>query len=254
MDYVTSSAVRERVLKSLRDRPATSRELCDRLPGSESGIYAATTGLSDRLLIERTDGKQWHLTGLGTVVADGLCRQRRLEAALAADREYWRSHDVTVLPAPFRGTLHALAECEIVRATAADPQRVVRFVRDRVASADGFDGVTPVFTPDYETALTDVAERCTPRIVVDPSVVEEVYDGSADRARIDRGVEVRALDVDVAMGVVDDALLLSLPTRDGEYDLRTELVSTGSEAVEWGEHLFEWYWNRATPLDAPTGT
>lgn len=247
VDHVTDSAARERVLRSLRDRPAASKSLCEHLPGSESGIYAATADLADRGLIERIDGKRWRLTGRGTVVVNAIARQRRLEAALATDPDYWNEHDVTALPAPFRERLHVLADCRIARSTAADPQRVVRRIRDRVADAERVRVVSPVYSADYEAALLAAAERGEQRVVLDPSVVAGVDETATDA---DARIDVRVLDVDVAVGIVDGALLLSLPTRRGEYDLRTDLLATEPEAVEWGERLFAHYWERATPLAA----
>ena len=249
IDYVTGSAIRERVLRSLCEQSATSKELCERLDGSQSGIYAAATDLADQYLIERSDDKRWHPTSLGVVIADAISRQRRLESAIAADRKYWRRHDVTSLPTPFRETLHALGQCEVIRAPSSNPQRVLQRIHERVTAAEEVIAASPIHIPDYEVALTEAAERSASglRLIIDRSVVREVYGDSEAVSAFYADIEVRILDIDVAVGVVDGKLLLSLPTNDGRYDLRSHIVSLDSDAVEWGEHLFEWYWNRATP-------
>jgi predicted transcriptional regulator len=53
--------------------------------------------------------------------------------------------------------------------------------------------------------------------------------------------------VDVAVSVTDGHLLLSLPTLDGQYDSRTEVLATDERALAWGRDLFEYYWDRAVP-------
>jgi predicted transcriptional regulator len=43
--------------------------------------------------------------------------------------------------------------------------------------------------------------------------------------------------------------MLSLPTIDGQYDSRTEVLATDERALAWGRDLYEYYWERATPVE-----
>lgn len=248
VDYVARSAVRERVLEALERGPATVQSLCDRVEGSESGIYAAVTGLADAGLVQRAGDAAWTTTCLGDLVSASLAGRRGLEALVAMDESYWREHDATVLPRPFLASIDVLADdCEVVRATDTDPRRVTRMLFDHMASASRLDGISPVYAPEFLDPMESAIENATrpPRIIIRDAVFEDIDDIAqiASTARF----ETRRADVAIGLTVTEDATLLSLPTSEGRYDDSTELIATSESAREWGRDLFEWYWRRGTP-------
>jgi predicted transcriptional regulator len=243
---VLGSSVKTDVLLTVAAMPSGTDQLIESIDASESAIYNALGDLDRRGLVRTVDGRR-ELTGSGQLVADLLEQQENLCRLL--DDDYWETHDVGALPRRFRLRLTELAGAEPFRAPDTDPHAAVREVVDRVEETESrLDIVTPIYQAEYEMAMPD---REGARLVIDTTVLQESLEraGSIAEARIFDETEVRVLDVDVGIGLTDDYVMLSLPTIDGQYDSRTEVFATGERALAWGQDLYEYYWERATPSD-----
>jgi len=243
---VLGSSVRTDVLVSIAGAPCDTDGLIESIDASESAIYNAVGDLGRRGLL-REVGDRHEVTGSGQLVADLLEQQGNLCRLLEDD--YWRDHDVGALPRRFRLRLTELAGAEVFRAPDTDPHAVVREVVDRVEAADSrVDIVTPIYQAEYEAVMPDSADA---RLIIDTRVLEESLEraGSIEEAREFEHTGIRVLDIDVGVGVTDDHLMLSLPTIDGQYDSRTEVLATDERALAWGRDLYEHYWERAAPVE-----
>lgn len=255
VEFVTGSAARTEVLAAVTDGTGSTAAILDRVPASESAVYGALAELEDRGLIRKARSDEWEPTGTGTVVGELLEEQRRTESVLRGDPEYWQSHDATALPAPFRTSLSALADAEVVRATDTDPNRVVREVRRRIESAESVDIVAPIYHDEYVAALRSGSGDRSVRVVLGTAVVDQLIGDEDAYEDMPEAVDVRIRPVSFALTVTDDCALLSLPRLDGSYDSRTEVVAESDEAREWSRWLFERYWTTATdPDDYPDPT
>jgi len=244
--YVLGSSVRTDVLLAVVAERRSMSELIGAVEASESAVYNAVGDLERKGLLRSLEAG-WASTGSGQLVADLLEQQGNLCRLLADD--YWREHDVSALPRRFRLRLTELAGAEVVRASDTDPHAVVREVRDRVDRAGtNVDIVTPIYQAEYEAVMPDSPDA---RLLVDRSVALDALERVDSPEEADQWTEtaVRVLDADVGIAVTDEEILLSLPTVDGRWDSRTEVLATDDRAMEWGRDLFEHYWDRATPND-----
>lgn len=243
---VLGSSVRTDVLVSIAGAPSDIDGLIDSIDASESAIYNAVGDLERRGLLREVEDRH-AVTGSGQLVADLLEQQGNLCRLLEDD--YWRDHDVGALPRRFRLRLTELASAEVFRAPDTDPHAVVREVVERVEAAESrVDIVTPIYQAEYEAVMPDSPDA---RLIIDDTVLEESLQraGSIEEARQFEQTGIRVLDIDVGVAVTDDHLMLSLPTIDGQYDSRTEVLATDERALAWGGDLYEYYWERATPAE-----
>jgi len=241
---VLGSSVRTDVLVSVAAVPSETEGLIETIDASESAVYNAVGDLERQGLLRTVEGRH-EATGSGQLVADLLEQQANLCRLL--DDDYWETHDVGALPRRFRLRLTELADADVYRAPDTDPHAGVREVSERVEGAsERVDIVTPIYQAEYETVMPDSVGA---RLVIDTTVLRESLEraGSMEEARTFEDTEVRLLDVDVGVGVTEDHLMLSLPTIDGQYDSRTEVLATDERALAWGRDLYEYYWERATP-------
>lgn len=245
VEFVVGSSVRTDVLSAITRGTTGTDDMLATLDASESAVYNAFSALERRGLIRSPDGR-WEATGSGRLVAD-LVEQRREICTLLAD-EYWEAHDVSVLPRQFRIRLDELSAVDVVRASETDPHGVVREIAARIGNAESVDVISPIYHTEYDESMPDSDEA---RLAVNKDVVEEGLRtvGNPDEVDTYEHTSVRVLDVDVALGITDGTLLLSLPTLAGRYDSRSEVLGEGERAVAWGEALFEHYWERATPIE-----
>lgn len=245
--HVLGSSVRTDVLTAVTAGPQPMASLIASVDASESAVYNAVADLERKGLVRSLDDG-WDATGSGQLVADLLEQQGNLCRLLSDD--YWPAHDVSALPRRFRIRLTELAEAEVFHASDTDPHATVREVTDRVERAgNDIDIVTPIYQAEYGAVMPD---HPSARLVVDTTVAVEALERAANPGDVRQWEDtaVRVLDVDVGVGVTENEVMLSLPTIDGTYDSRTEVLAEDDRAMAWGQDLFEYYWDRATPNEA----
>lgn len=246
IQYVRTSSVRTDIIGSLCPADRATDELLAELDASESAIYDALSNLEGRGLVTSMD-EGWRLTGTGRLVADTIHRQRSLEDLIAADADYWQHHDTSILPQSFRSRLTELETYTVVRGTQTDINRPVREVVTRVESVEHCDVVSPVYHPEYQTAMPDTPDS---RLVLSTDVVDEMLrsESVSLNERTFEETAVRVTAVPYALAVADDWMILTLPEMDGAWPA-AKIVSETDGAVDWARDLFEHIWAESAPLE-----
>lgn len=246
--FVARSTLRSRVLRAVASEPRRAEPLVDALSVSRSGVYKALDELAGRDLVADDEGL-WRTTSVGRLVADELQRHDALET-LTADREYWTSHDVSVLPDRLRRDLVDLRDAEVLRNRPDDPRYLERWGIELLRDADRLDVGSTIVHDEYADAMDQQVEfGSRTRLLTDRSLVDR--DPARYRRLADQrpdGVRERICELPCSFTLTDDVFTLSLPLLDGRYDRETELVAEDDDALAFGERLVTDYWDRATPL------
>lgn len=243
--WVSDSTVRSEVVHAVADQAGPTDRLLEAVEASESAVYAALNDLDRRGLVEEREG-EWTVTGRGRVVADLLAQRAAVERLLGGEGEYWQTHDVSVLPEPFRLRLGALAGHDLITVTQTDPKRVVRTVSNAIANAEWAWILAPVYRSEYAAALPDNEDS---RLVLDRAVIEDALAAIEDpHADPPEQTEIRVGRAPVALTVTPEEVLASFPTLDGQYDTRAEVRVDTEPARKWGHDVFEYYWEDAVPV------
>lgn len=247
--FVLGSTARREVLARLAEGGGEGRAIVRDSSASESAVYDSLNRLAERGLVHETADGAWQLTGAGRLVADAIEGSQRLGSVIGTDEEYWQNHDPSAIPARFRRELDLLEGCEIVRSPDADPYRASRTVERTIEEADDLKIIGAAYNDRHaEALLHSDADR---KLLMVPQMVERLL--RDDPAGPDRdgmeGLEIRVADASFSMNLSERHLLLSLPRSDGGFDPTTELRVDTEAAAEWGERLFEHYWQEATPVE-----
>lgn len=250
-EHVAASDVRTQTLSAVVEAPPVGTPtVLERVGASRSAVYEALADLEDRGCAHEAESG-WRPTGVGEAVVDALSLTERVDEALTAAPEYWRTHTTEPLPQRFRQQLGALADAETMCAPDADPGRTVRAVAEHIRGAERVDVLAPVYHHEYGGAVAESDGDV--RMVLAPSVLTDV-DLAAQSASDVAGTGIRIGPVGVGLAVSDEALYLSTPALDGDYDARTELVAESAAAVAWGRRLFETHWDDADPPERVTSS
>ncbi len=241
-EYVYGSKARREALLALAASPRSRRAVVESSDASESSVYDALNKLEERGLVHQHGDAEWTPTGAGRVVADAIGQCDAIDDVLDADGEYWRRHDVSVVPERFRRSIGALRGYEIVRSPETDPYRANRTVAEAIGSASDVAIMTPIYHDRFASALAE-SPGTEKRLLMTPAMVEGLSETDPKPPRTGlEDVEIRVGEFDLALSVTDESLMLSLPRMDGTYDPETELVARSDAAIEWGRRLFDWYW------------
>jgi predicted transcriptional regulator len=253
VEFVCSSAARRQVLATLASGPRPRQAVVTSSSASESSLYDAMNRLEERGFVYGRDDGTWAVTGTGRAVADLLGRVTTVESVVEDASSYLDGHDLGALPEAQRRELHRLDGCEVVDSPDTDPFRAARRVERAIADAERVSVLAPMYDDRFADALVgdDTRDRrlvLTPEILDSPPDVAE-GDGGTDREALLDQVDVRIAESPFAMAVTDDGVYLSLPHLDGSYDPRTELVAESAGAAEWGEAVFQTYWDAGAPVE-----
>lgn len=246
VQFVLDSEVRSEALRAVVERADSTQNVLEQVDASESAVYNALKRLSNRGLVDSTDDRL-QATASGQLVTDLLRRRDRTER-LFDGTDYWETHDASALPRQFRLRLPELSRAEVMKATDRSPHSVVEEVAKRVKRSETVQIISPIYVKEYDQSMPDEA-GC--RLVVDRTLAERALenDDVDGVGRFER-TDVRIMNVDFALGICDDCLLLSLPTLDGEYDARAEVIAEDERSLAWGRELFDHCWERATRASA----
>lgn len=247
--FVTASSIREDIVRLLAKQQQPTPKLIEKLDACRSGVYKELSNLKQRgALAEGEDG--WQLTACGQLVTDTIARRQATEAFLGRDIEYWRHHDLELLPDRFRRRLPDIGEYDVVRGDMPAVDRHVSAFVSRIEAGEGPDVLAPVFVRGLDDAIPDGPDT---RLLVTTEVRDRLLGtvgSEPERERAFLNAQVRVVNAEFGLGRTADSLCLVFPSRgDGEW--RATLVSETDAAVRWGEELFEALWADADPIDEP---
>jgi len=248
--FVARSEVRTAVLRALVPDPRSAAALIDTLAISRSGVYKALNSLANRDLVAHTEDGTWRVTGAGRLVADEL-RRHDWVASLLADRDYWRTHDLSGLPDRFRRRLPELRSAELLENPDGRPRYLEQRWMEVMPEADRLWVGSRIAHGRYAEAMDEQATSgLETRLVTDPPLVEEYRPGYRSYVR-DRpdAVAERVCGLPCSFMLTEELFTLSLPLLDGRYDQDTVLVGEDEPALRFGEDFVTYYWERATPVE-----
>jgi len=246
-EFVIASAVRTGIVTQLAERAAPIDELLAEVDASDSAVYDAVSTLADRgIVTEKSEG--WDLSAHGQLVADAIDQWQSTGAFLSADPAYWKNHDASGIPQPFRRRLPEIGAYEIARSDESQITRHHQVALRRMRDADHCLIISPFFSAEYQDAVPDSAET---RLLINRSAVEtraqRITDG-LDAGKVLDHAELRLTQSTCSYAVGEDFLVLNLPTQSGEPTNAT-VVSETESAVRWGTDLFESMWAESDPIE-----
>jgi predicted transcriptional regulator len=249
--FVARSAVRTEVLRAVAAEPRSGDALVAALDSSKSGVYKSINELAERELIclSDGDGSAWEVTGAGRLVADELDCHRWVETLLG-HREYWLTHDVSVLPERFRRRLPELRNADLLRNPENDPRYLERYWVERMPAYEKLWVGSRVFHEAYGGAMDDQAQPGEgTRLITHAPLVDERPAAVAEsiEARPDE-VDQRVCEIPCSFMLTEELFTLSLPFPDGQYDQDSVLIGEDEAALRFGEEFFALYWERGTPI------
>lgn len=246
----TRSAIRTKVLLSLRDGELTAGDLERSLGTRASTILHTVKDMIEAGTVVRTL-RGYRLTNAGRIQALMLSRLLSAIVVLENYRDFWMTHDISAIPDDLLVDIGLLRDGEIVSGDPAAILRTQQIFVSQLISSRSIYGVSPIIIPEYPTAIdTAVKNGAHVELVLTAPIVEIVvrdYREILENLLKKENFELYRLDADVraAFTVIDSSLSLGLFRLDGGYDIGQDLICTGPGAREWGMRLFMHHKKRA---------
>lgn len=244
-----SNKERYEVFKSLyhdkRRHSQLEKEL--NIPGPE--ISRHLSRLLKRNLINKTDDKNYGMTGIGRI----FFRVMEIFETSLKHEQYYNTHDINSIPLHFILQLGNLKSIETSDKTMKNIETWSSLVKDSekfvFAISDQFqDSLLPIVEKKINHESIDV-KALIEENVLQTDVKELFKDRHAFYEKIDMFQNIRILGhLDFSLIVSDKGAILFL-SKDEKIDYSECIIDNSEAFINWTIELFEWYWKKGAHLD-----
>ena len=149
-----SSTDRRRIVAELQKSSLRLNEIAKKFDLAATEALRQVHRLTEAGLLEKTNDGRFRATALSTLVLDTVSPIE----AISKFREFFRDHDLSVLPVEFRGRLGDMIDCELLRGTVQVFDTVTRNLTDAKKKIDasievGYDPILEVMRQRSEEGL-----------------------------------------------------------------------------------------------------
>lgn len=253
LKFFTTSGVRIKLLISLNKEKMTVDQFRGEFGYRTSTILPVLAELKSDDLIYKDD-RQYGVTPFGKLVSSKLIDFIETLYMFKTQERLWKNHIPCVIPDSFFRNIGSLSGSIIVEDTPADPFATHRHFIKVLEECSVINGVSPFLYPDYPDMFkTFIEQGTTVRIVVTYPVLKllcERYEDVLQHAKTMPNFSLRVIkeDLKVAFTVTEKSLSMGFFRLDGTYNHGMELFGEDGSAIEWGNALFEYYWDRAADV------
>ncbi|MDR1993108.1 MAG: DUF1724 domain-containing protein [Nitrososphaerota archaeon] len=255
MSYLTplKSDLKLGIIISLLGSKKKLSELAKDTRTRETTILHILKELEQLGLTVKSDGT-YQLTPLGILEAH-ICKgcSRSLDV-LKKHKEFWLTHDTSVIPPVLINNIGALDEAVLVKTGEVDLEKVLENFISIVASSKVIAGVSPVFHPDYITVFEELINRnCKVELIVTSKVLAKIQT-HPNHERLENFIAEGKIGLYLndslrfALTVTDKYVSFGLFNLSGTYDSSVDLICSGEEALEWGNQMFKQTLDKSTKV------
>jgi predicted transcriptional regulator len=236
--FELSHGKRLAILRVLSEESARLSDIAVKVQISAPEAVRHLGRLARQRLVARDSEGEYGLTPYGRLVADRL----PWFEFLLRERDFLRSHDLTVLPPPFVSRLSELSQLE----EGSNFSATLRHVERVLSGASDFAWFLSDQALLTSADVLDAAKKTgvTVRAIVPESLLPPAGPGRTPD-RTSEGVEIRVLpEVKVGIAMNEQIAGVSFPDLTGRIDHSAGLRGSSEEFRGWCRDLFQHYWDR----------
>ncbi len=238
--FELSHPTRLEILRLITETPMRLTKIADRVSANNPEVSRHLERLRAAGLVEREPESAYLASPLGHFVLSSLSGLD----FLARHSDYFRDHDLSLLPDPFVGRLGELNACERAEGTYVGIERGMEIYRQ---SEERFSSFAPEFLPDSVEVVPDVREKLSQGVTF-RTIVEPTF-------RLPPSLELTphyrfrvVPKLPLGLGVSEKEAMIVFPDLMGRMDLTVTFSSHDERFLRWCEDLVEWLWSRGEGL------
>jgi predicted transcriptional regulator len=245
MEYLAAlkSELKLSILGSLLGGEKRLSEICSEVKSSETTILHVLKEFEELNLTSKSSGIH-KLTPLGVLEAQ-ICKNATLNAQVVERfKDFWLSHDLSAFPQNLIIRIGSLLESTLIKSEDLELGIVYTKFLEMLNESSKIVGISPIFHPNYVPVIENLLNQGKPvELILSSGVLAKTLE-CVNTVLAQKSFEAGILKIylndnlKVALTVTDKGFSLGLFKITGGYDDNTDLVSTSSEAIEWGQDLF----------------
>ncbi len=238
--FELSHPTRLEILRLVTETPMRLTKIADRVSANNPEVSRHLERLRAAGLVEREPKGPYLASPLGNFILSSL---PGLDF-LARHSDYFRDHDLSLLPEPFVGRLGELNACERAEGTYVGIERGLEIYG---RSEEWFSSLASEYLPDSVEVVPDVREKLsqgvTFRTIVEPTfrMPPSLEPTPQNRFRV-------VPKLPLGLGVSEKEAMIVFPDLKGRIDVSVAFSSDDERFLRWCEDLVEWLWNRGEGL------
>lgn len=250
LTFQNTSSIRTKIMISLSEGPQKTDDLQE-LTGIQLPIILQGIHELEKQNLILNDGDHYSLSKIGAETTSKLVDMIKTLIVLKNNRELWLNHEIDAIPHDLLMEIEDLSKSQLIESEPEDLLKTHKKHAQIVLNSKEVKGVSPIFYSDYlETFASILNKGTTVELVLTENILKKTVE-SLDPEGLDefkRLISENKLkiyeikkDVKVAFTVTDKSIALGLFSMNGKYDPTTLLVSDHSDALIWGNKLFDYY-------------
>jgi predicted transcriptional regulator len=186
----------------------------------------------------------YKLTSIGVIEAQICKAGYQAFNVLKKHKDFWLTHDVSVIPQSLMMTLGDIENAVIVKSTDVDLNKVHENFIQLLISSEVIRGASPILHPDYIKVVGEkLKQGHKVDLIVTTSVLEKIKETNSeliDKYTVEGNLQVFLNDdLKLALTVTENCWSLGLFNLSGEYDYSNDLICSEEAGLEWGQQLFK---------------
>ena len=244
---IYSSGLRTRIFVSLSKEPKRLCDICDLVGCKPQNASTRIKELQDMFLVENIE-KGYVLTIWGEIIKHKTLEIIKILSTFKKHDDWWLSHLIEI-PDEFLYELNALSNSKIIGSNVDILSAHNKHI-NLIKEARKLKLITPIFYANFVNALFERIEKnLETELIITPEVVKYISTimFKENLRLIDiiksKNIEIRKMknDLKVGLTLTEKTMMLGLYKFDNTYDFLSHFKSSDSEAVDWGDKLYEYF-------------
>ncbi len=253
----STSSVRTKIMISLSEGSKKTKDLRELTGIPASTILHGINELEKQELVIK-EGDNFFLSEIGKIMVLKLIDTIRASVSLKKLQRLLFNHEIRDIPHDLLMDIGHLSNSQLIEADNIDVFKVHGTHLEIVLDSKRIRGISPIFYPNYpETFKKIIENNINVELILTSDVLKKTIQS------IDKGEEdLKELiatgnltlweldkDIKVAFTVTDKFMTMGFFSVNGMYDPTRNLVSNDSDALAWGNRLFEYYRKQADKIN-----
>ncbi len=252
----STSSVRTKIMISLNDGPKKTKDLRELTGIPASTILHGINELEKQELVVK-EGDNFFLSEIGKIMTLKLIDTIRASVSMKKLQKLLFNHEIRDIPHDLLMDIGLLSNSQLIEADNIDIFKVHGTHLEIVLDSKRIRGISPIFYPNYPETFKKIIENdITVELILTSDVLKKTMqstdDGEKDLIKLIKtgNLTLWTLDKDikVAFTVTDKFMTMGFFSVNGMYDPTRNLVSNDSDALNWGNRLFEYYCKHANKV------
>lgn len=252
--FLAESKRRIQILSEISNGTNTKTVLREKTDIPKTSLNRCLKELRIRSLVAEERG-YYNLTGFGKLMTDEFYHFTKKVSFLNELKGFLAVHNLANIPTEFIMGINQFENFELLNGTELLPYKNIQTYTEHVREAEIIRALLPLLPIDFEVFLEKIQDDTKVGLVVTNEVLEIIKsDLDVFGENGDFQLFVAPLKPPLCLTIFEDFIWLGFFNRNGEYDLKNNLIGKGKNALRWGERLFEYYKRRSKLIPVETLT